>query len=83
MIKKADALYATYTKREKIEQELARKNEVTVNLMNEISKEEMMKIQARTTETMSSLLRDLIDMGIAVTPKVSTLAVAIQKKTGS
>ena len=43
--KKTDALYATYTKREKIEQELARKNEVTVNLMNEISKEEMMKFK--------------------------------------
>ena len=42
--------------------------------MNEISKEEMMKIQARTAETMSSLLRDLTDMGIAVNPEVSTLA---------
>jgi len=73
---KADALQASYTEREKIEQELARKDELTVNLMNEIEllKEEKTEIQARTTETMSSLLRDLTDMGIAVNPEVSTPA---------
>jgi len=67
---------ASYTEREKIEQELARKDELTVNLMNEIEllKEEKTEIQARTTETMSSLLRDLTDMGIAVNPEVSTPA---------
>merc|ERR1712142_1411250 len=71
---KADALQASYTEREKIEQELARKDELTVNLVNEIEllKEEKSEIQARTTETMSSLLRDLTDMGIAVNPDVST-----------
>ena len=42
--------------------------------MNEISKEEMMKIQARTAETMSSLLRDLTDMGIDINPKVPNSA---------
>merc|ERR1712235_89130 len=73
---KADALQASYTEREKIEQELARKDELTVNLMNEIEllKEEKTEIQARTTETMSSLLRDLTYMGIAVNPEVSTPA---------
>merc|ERR1712168_98128 len=73
---KADALQASYTEREKIEQELAPKDELTVNLMNEIEllKEEKTEIQARTTETMSSLLRDLTDMGIAVNPDVSTPA---------
>ena len=46
------------------------------NLTNEIEllKEEKTEIQARTTETMSSLLRDLTDMGIAVNPEVSTPA---------
>ena len=36
--------------------------------MNEIElvKDEKTEIQARTTETMSSLLRDLTDMGVAV-----------------
>ena len=51
---------------------MARKDELTVNLMNEIEllKEEKTEIQARTTETMSSLLRDLTNVGIAANPEV-------------
>ena len=36
----------------------------------ELLKEEKTEIQTRTTETMSSLLRDLTDMGVAVNPDV-------------
>ena len=35
-------------------------------------KKKKMEIQARTTETMSSLLRDLSDMGVAVNPNYPT-----------
>jgi hypothetical protein len=34
-------------------------------------KEQKLEVQSRTTETMSSLLRDLTDMGVAVNPDVS------------
>jgi len=45
---------------------------MTINLVNDIEllKEEKTEIQTRTTETMSSLLRDLTDMGVAVNPDV-------------
>merc|ERR1711953_1182423 len=80
---KADALQASYTEREKIEQELAKKDELTVNLMNEIEliKEEKSEIQARTTETMSSLLRDLTDMGVAVNPDGTSAQEANSQKS--
>ena len=46
----------------------------------ELIKEEKTEIQARTTETMSSLLRDLTDMGVAVNPDgTSTQDAASQK----
>lgn len=51
--------------------------------MNEIEllKEEKTEIQSRTTETMSSLLRDLTDMGIAVNPDVQTGETIQQSKS--
>lgn len=53
--------------------------------MNDIDilKEEKSEIQTRTTETMSSLLRDLTDMGVAVNPDVSydhSVKVKVQNK---
>lgn len=51
---------------------MRRKDEMSINLANDIEllKEEKSEIQTRTTETMSSLLRDLTDMGVAVNPDV-------------
>ena len=45
---------------------------MSITLVNDIEllKEEKAEIQTRTTETMSSLLRDLTDMGVAVNPDV-------------
>ena len=80
-------LLAAYNERERIEEELRRKDELSVNLMNdiEILKEEKSEIQTRTTETMSSLLRDLTDMGVAVNPDVGydhSVKVKVQNSTG-
>ena len=54
-----------------MEEEVRRKDEHNINLVSELEllKEQNQEIQTRTTETMSSLLRDLSDMGMAVNPE--------------
>lgn len=73
---KAGALSEAFREREQMEDEVRRKDEQNVTLISELEllKEENSEIQTRTTETMSSLLRDLSDMGMAVNPENNELA---------
>lgn len=68
---KAEALGEAAKEREAMEEEVRRKDEHNINLVSELEliKEQNQEIQTRTTETMSSLLRDLSDMGMAVNPE--------------
>lgn len=68
---KAEALGEAAREREAMEEEVRRKDEHNINLVSELEllKEQNQEIQTRTTETMSSLLRDLSDMGMAVNPE--------------